>query len=155
MATTTLSNVSYVNNEYIVSSSNAFGSIKVNQPTTTNYYIEMKADIPTSRLHNYTMEIGDTTSNLKINLSNNTLLVKNITSNLFSTSNIGAYLSTGYNKIAMNKLDNVVVVSLNSTNIVRITNSNELPKYFNNSYMKIEGSNSHKFKDISFNPQQQ
>lgn len=144
-----LSNVSYANSEYTVTGSN--GSITFPQSTTGSYYIQYGVYITPSFLHNYTATIKDATSNLNVTLSNSNLSISNKTSNLFNV--YSPYLqASAYNILGINRYDDSVIVSVNGSNIVRVTSSNELPQAFDNSVVQFSGSNGGKLSNIAYQP---
>ena len=149
---TTLSNITLSNNEYIVSSSNPTGLMTINQATTQNYLFSYNVNILPSRIHNYITSIGDVTSNLTVTLNGSNLSISNATSNLFNNFIPSAYLTTGYNSVFINRIENKLIVGVNGSNIVRIANSNVLPQTYNNSTVTITASNNTKFNNISLSP---
>lgn len=148
--TTTLSNLSLNNGIYSVIGSNPFGTLTINQPTTTQYNMQYTPWISSSLTHNYNVSVSDATSNINIALTGSNLVVFNQSSNLFSTSIVPYVALSNYNTIKINRYDNSIAIGLNATTIVRITSSNELPLSYSNSFIKITASNAGQFKDIGY-----
>ena len=147
MTSTTLSNLQFTNGIYIVTGTN--GSLTINQPTTSQYIVSYDTQLPTS------LFIGDNTSNILVSVDRSNLTINNATSNLFSTSNISPYLQSSqsnFNTLTLNTLNNSLLVGINSNSIVKISNSNVLPKSYDNSFIKITASNNVSFKNITYQP---
>jgi hypothetical protein len=140
----TLSNVSYTNGVYTVSASS--GTVTIQQPTTSQYIFSYDTQ-PKSYV-----VIGDSTSNLSVSIDESNLTITNATSNLFTTSNIAPYMQVGFNTITLNTLNKSLLVGINSNSIVRISNSNELLRAYDNSYIQITASNNVSFKNITYQP---
>jgi hypothetical protein len=149
---TTLSKISFVSGEYLVSNSNPTGILTIKQPTTQNYLFSYGVNIATNRIHNYITKIGDTTSNITVALNGYNLSISNATSNLFNNFIPSAYLTTGYNSVYINRIEGKLMVGVNGSNLVRISNSNELPQSYQNSIVTITASNNTKFNNISLLP---
>lgn len=149
---TTLSNISLVAGEYLVSNSNPTGILTIKQPTTQNYLFSYGVNIATNRIHNYITTIGDLTSNITVALNGSNLSISNATSNLFNNFIPSAYLTTGYNSLYINRIEGKLMVGINGSNLVRISNSNVLPQTYNNSTVTITASNNTKFNNISLLP---
>jgi hypothetical protein len=148
--TTTLSNLSFSNNVYTVPSSGG-GLLTVNQPTTTCYTLQYSPNITSNFNHFHKITIRDATSNVSASLTNSNLLITNQSSNLFSVS-VAPYLqSNAFNTLSLNRQDNFLQVNLNNSAIVRITNSNELPRAYENSYLDVSTSNG-SFSNVIYNP---
>jgi hypothetical protein len=146
-----LSNITLSNGEYLVTSSNPSGSFIASQPTTASNYFEYKPFISSNFSYNYSASIRDTTSNILVQLQGSNLTIQNQSSNLFS--NFTPYLQpSSFNTIGINRYDNSVVVSVNASNVVRITSSNELVKTYSNSWVQVAASNGGRFKDITLQP---
>lgn len=146
---TTLSNLTLSNGEYSVTGSNPSGTLTIVTPTTSSFYVQYTPYIPASFLHDYTLTIKDTMSNVSIRLQGSNVKVTNATSNMCSI--FSPYIQpNAFNTIGLNRYDNSVMVSVNSSNIVRVTSSNELPSSFSNSYIEVSASNAGKFKDITY-----
>jgi hypothetical protein len=144
MTNTTLSNLDFTNGTYKVTG--ILGSLSILQPTTSQYVLSYDAELPT------TLFVGDNTSNLLVTLDTSNLTINNATSNLFSVSNISPYLQSNFNTLTLNTLNTSLLVGINSNSIVRISNSNELPKAYDNSFIKITASNNVSFKNIAYQP---
>lgn len=147
----TLSNLTLSNYEYSVTSSNPLGTLKAFQPATATYTFQYKPYITSNFQYNYTCSIKDATSNLSVRLQGSNLSIFNQSSNLFN--NFTPYLvQSAFNTIGINRYDNSVIVSINSSNIVRVTSSNQLPSAYSNSYIEVTASNGGVFKDITLQP---
>lgn len=153
MSNLTLSNLTYSNQEYIVLGSNANGVLTIAQPTTTSYFMQISKFVPSTFTNDYTCSIADSTSNITVGLKGSNLQVYNKSSNLFINSIPSSYfLPSLYNTLALNRYDNSLLISINNSNIVRISSSNELPFTFENSKIVVTASNGLKFKDITYQP---
>lgn len=147
--TSTLTNLSFNNGLYSVPSG-ASGTLTINQPTTSSFYVQYNAWIASNLNHDYALSVRDATSNISVALSGSNLVISNQSSNLFSTS-IASYIAlSNFNTLSLNRYDNSLIVGLNTSNIVRITSSNELPISYNNSSIRITASNAGQFKDIAY-----
>ena len=150
--TSILSNITLSNGEYIVSASNPYGTLTINQPTTQCYLFSYGVNVLPSRIHIFNVSIGDTTSNITVALNGSNMVVSNATSNLFNNFIPSSYLISGYNSIFINRIEGKLIVGINGSNILRISNSNVLPQTYNNSTVSITASNNTKFSSISLSP---
>ncbi len=148
--TTSLSNLAFSNGVYSVPSSGG-GLLTINTPTTSIFTLQYNPYVTANYNHYHDICVKDTTSNIKAVLVNSNLLVSNKTSNLFSVP-VTTYLqSNAFNTVSMIRQDNFLQVNLNNTAIVRISNSNELPKAYDNSYIEVSTSNG-SFSNVVYNP---
>jgi hypothetical protein len=148
--TLALSNLSYLNNVYTVTGSNASGNLAIYQPTTSFYNIQYSPWITSNFRHNFALSVKDATSNISATLQNSNLVISNQSSNLFNVSVAPYLLSNAYNVLKLQRYDNSLSVSLNNTAIVRISSSNELPKAFDNSYISVTASNAGSFSNVIY-----
>lgn len=146
---TTLSNITLSNNTYYVTGSNPTGSLTITTPTTSSFYIQYAPYIPTSFLHDYAISVTDGTSNISVRLLGSNLKITNATSNLCSV--FSPYIiPNSFNTVGVNRYDNSVMVSVNASNIVRLTSSNELAASYSNSSILVTASNAGVFKDVTY-----
>jgi len=146
---TTLSNITLSNNTYYVTGSNPTGSLTITTPTTSSFYIQYAPYVPTSFLHDYAISVTDGTSNISVRLLGSNLKITNATSNLCSV--FSPYIiPNSFNTVGVNRYDNSVMVSVNASNIVRLTSSNELAANYSNSSILVTASNAGVFKDVTY-----
>ena len=149
--TTSLSNLSLSNAIYSVTGSNTSGTLTINQPTTSSFLCQFSPWIASNMSHNYSLSVRDATSNITVTLNGSNMIISNQSSNLFNTYVLSFISTSNFNTISLNRYDNSLIVGLNTSNIVRITSSNELPISFDNSSIRITASNAGQFKDIGYN----
>jgi hypothetical protein len=144
------SNLGLSNGVYSVLS-NGIGTLTISQATTRHYTLQYSPFITNNYIHNHNISIKDANSNITASLQNSNLLITNKTSNLFNVS-VAPYLqSNTFNTLSLNRQENYLQVNLNSTAIVRISNSNEIPKAYDNSSIEVSTSNG-SFSNVVYNP---
>lgn len=149
---TSLSNLNFSNAIYTVTGSNPSGTLTINQPTTSFYTLQYSPFISSIYTHDYSVSVLDATSNISVSLTGSNMNVANQSSNLFSVS-VAAYLmSNAYNVLRLQRNDNFLSVNINNVSIVRITNSNEMPLSYDNSFIRITASNAGQFSNVIFQP---
>lgn len=149
---TTLCNLSFINNVYTVTSSNPSGTLTVNQPTTAYFNLQYSPWIGSSFTHDYSISVRDATSNITASLLNSNLSIANQSSNLFTVPITPYLTSNAFNTLRLNRQDNFLQVNLNNTAIVRITSSNELTSSYDNSFIRVTASNAGQFSNVIFQP---